>query len=138
MQNTNTTATSKNSNDLPDSPKDKRAMEEQEVTLELPDVSDIPGQENIVPAPMGEMAGETIASADEEGDGIFDDDINEDIANDPDSNVSQTEKDDLEEAANDMPGGDDENLREAALDNTDDDGTPLNEGSFKNDIAGDD
>ena len=39
--------------------------------------------------------------------------------------------------AHDMPG-DDENLREAALDNTDEDGTPLNEGSFKTNITGTD
>jgi hypothetical protein len=33
-----------------------------------------------------------------------------------------------------MPG-DDENLREAALDNTDNEGTPLNEGSFKDNVT---
>lgn len=83
---------------------------------------------------MGEMADETIASADEEADELFGDDINENA----DSNVTQTEKEDLEISANDMPSKDDTNLRRASLDNTDDDGTPLNEGSFKNDIAGDD
>jgi hypothetical protein len=36
-----------------------------------------------------------------------------------------------------MPG-DDESLREAALDSTDDDGTPLNEESFKNNVTGTD
>lgn len=54
-----------------------------------------------------------------------------------DSNVSEQEREDLSIAANSMPG-DDENLRKAALDNKDKDGTPLNEGSFKNDISPDD
>ena len=49
----------------------------------------------------------------------------------------QAEKEDLAITAHDMPG-DDENLREAALDNTDDDGTPLNEGSFKMNISASD
>lgn len=53
------------------------------------------------------------------------------------SNVSKTEKRDLRRAANDMPG-DDQRLRRAALDNTDEDGTPLNEGSFNKDISPDD
>lgn len=127
------------SKDLTDSPDDEREMQQPgETVINLPDVADIPGQENIVPLPMGEMADDTISSADEEGDDIFDDDIDEDIENDPDSDVSEKEREDLEEAANDMPTEDDINLRESALDNTDDDGTPLNEGSFKNDIAGTD
>ena len=36
-----------------------------------------------------------------------------------------------------MPG-DDENLREAALDSTDEDGTPLNEGSFDKNVSAND
>ena len=139
MQDANKTARSANTGDLHDSAKDKREMQqEDETTIELPDVSDIPGQENIVPAPLGELADETIASADEEGDNLFDDDIDEDIDEAADSNVSETEKEDLEEAANDMPTEDDINLRESALDNTDNDGTPLNEGSFKNNVTGSD
>ena len=138
MQKTNSSPASRNTSDLPDSDKDKRAMEEQEVTFDLPDVSDIPGQENIKPLPMGEMADQTISSADEEGDNLFDDDIDEDIENDPDSNVSKQEKEDLRRTADDMPTEDDQNLRRAALDNTDDEGEPLNEGSFKKNISGDD
>ncbi len=129
--------TSKN-NDLQDSAKDQKEMQPETVIMDLPDVEDIPGQENIKPAPLGEMADVTASSADEEGDNIFGDDIDEDIKNDPDTNVSATEKEDLEESANDMPTEDDINLREAALDNTDDDGTPLNEGSFKNNLTGTD
>jgi len=134
MENNSTKTNSNRSADLPDSPKDKSEMTQELNVINLPDVEDIPGQENIVPAPMGEMADETIASADEEADELFGNDIDENA----DSNVSQSEKDDLEKTANDMPSEDNTNLREASLDNTDNDGTPLNEGSFKNDIAGDD
>ena len=123
--------------DLIDSPKDKKEMAEGTSEIMLPGVNDIPGQKGFVPAPLGEMADTTISSADEEGDDLFDDDIDETIKDNPDTNVSAAEKNDLRIAANDMPG-DDENLRKAALDNTDDDGTPLNEGSFKNDVSSDD
>ncbi len=122
--------------DLHDSPKDRKSMQEDEVTLDLPDVSDIPGQENIKPAPLGEMADTTISSADEEADALFDDDFDEEINESPDSNVTKEEKEDLSRSANYMPTEDDENLRKAALDNTDEDGTPLNEGSFKNNLTG--
>lgn len=126
-----------NDKDLTDSPGDIREMQQAgETVINLPDVKDIPGQENIVPAPLGEMADVTVSSADEEGDDIFEDDTSEVIDEDADSNVSRIEKEDLEKTANDMPEGDDANLREAALDNTDDDGIPLNEGSFKNDLSG--
>ncbi len=122
--------------DLQDSEKDKKELQVENVTIDLPDVKDIPGQENIRPAPMGELADVTIASADEEGDSIFDDDIDQEIEENSDSNVSQEEKDDLRKSANDMPTEDDINLRNSALDNTDEDGTPLNEGSFKNNLTG--
>jgi hypothetical protein len=117
-----------------DTPHDREEMKQEVIEVKIPDVNEIPGQENFVPAPLGELADNTISSSDEEGDELFDNDINEDIRNNSDSNVSRTEKEDLRKAANDMPG-DDENLRDAALDNTDNDGTPLNEGSFKKNIS---
>jgi hypothetical protein len=117
-----------------DTPHDREEMKQEVIEVKIPDVNEIPGQENFVPAPLGELADNTISSSDEEGDELFDNDINEDIRNNSDSNVSRTEKEDLRRAANDMPG-DDENLRKAALDNTDNDGTPLNEGSFKKNIS---
>ncbi|MDQ2719121.1 MAG: hypothetical protein M3Z26_05100 [Bacteroidota bacterium] len=123
--------------DLIDSPKDREEMKQEITKIDMPDVNDIPGQEGFVPAPLGELGDTTISSADEEGDNIFDDDIDEDIEQSADFNVSQSEKDDLRIAANDMPG-DDENLRAAALDNTDEDETPLNEGSFKKNLTASD
>ena len=121
--------------DLKDSAQDVAKMKSEPTTIDLPDVKDIPGQENIVPEPLGELADVTIASADEEGDNIFDDDIEEEIEGSKDANVSTSEKNDLEIAANDMPTEDDINLRRAALDDTDDDGTPLNEESFNKNVT---
>lgn len=120
-----------------DSPHDREELEKETVAVTIPDVNEIPGQEDFVPAPLGELSDTTISSADEEGDDIYDNNIDEEIIESEDSNVSQTEKDDLRKSANDMPG-DDQNLRRAALDSTDDDGTPLNEESFKRNVTGTD
>ncbi len=134
MQQSNKNPQKDQLSDLVDSPQDREKMNQDITEINLPDVNEIPGQKDFIPAPLGELADTTISSADEEGDDIFDDDIDEDVMDSPDSNVSPAEKDDLFIAANDMPG-DDENLRNAALDNTDDDGTPLNEGSFKKNLT---
>lgn len=120
-----------------DSPHDREELEKDTVNVTIPNVNEIPGQEDFVPAPLGELADTTISSADEEGDNIYEENIDEEILESEDSNVSQTEKDDLRKSANDMPG-DDQNLRRAALDNTDDDGAPLNEESFKKNVTGTD
>lgn len=123
--------------DLIDSDKDREELKTEISSIDMPDVSDIPGQEGLVPLPMGELADTTISSDDEEGKGVFDDDLEEELKESSDSEVTTTEKKDLQRSANDMPG-DDENLREAALDSTDEDGTPLNEGSFDKNISPDD
>jgi hypothetical protein len=118
-------------------------MEPEFFTIDIPNVNDIPGQENVSPLPLGELAGTTVSSVDEEGEDIFEDDNNEvadidkEIMESEESNVSSKEKKDLFVAANDMPG-DDENLRKAALDETDDDGAPLNEAGFNKNISPDD
>jgi len=52
--------------DLPDSDSDNARLQPEETILELPDVEDIPGQENIHPAPLGQLADVTISSDDEE------------------------------------------------------------------------
>lgn len=62
-------------NDLPDNPRDRERLKTEETTIDLPDVSDIPGQENVSAAPLGELADTTISSDDEEGDDLFDDDV---------------------------------------------------------------
>jgi hypothetical protein len=61
-------------NDLPDSPQDREKLKPEETFIDLPDVSDIPGQEHVSAPRLGELADTTISSAGEEGDEIFDDD----------------------------------------------------------------
>ncbi len=60
-----------------DSAKDKEEMKQEPTEINLPDVEDIPGQENFIPMDRDLSANINIASADEEGDDILekDDDI---------------------------------------------------------------
>ncbi len=54
--------------DIKDSPQDEAKLQPEETFIELPDVEDIPGQENITVPPLGEMSDTTIASDDEDPD----------------------------------------------------------------------
>jgi hypothetical protein len=105
-------------------------------TMDLPEVRDIPGQENIKPPRLGELADTTASSADEEGDDVLEDDDDLDLAKG--TNVSRAERRDLARAAKGEDGTEDDVLDEAALDSTDDDGDPLNEDSFGRELSGDD
>jgi hypothetical protein len=136
QQNDKTPAKNELSDEI-DSPHDREEMKERPSTIDIPDAHEIPGQEDFNPAPLGEVADTTISSAHEEGDETFAENLDEEIINSPDSNVSDEEQETLSRTFDDMPG-DDENLREAALDNRDDDGAPLNEESFKNNISSSD
>ncbi|SHN30148.1 hypothetical protein [Chitinophaga sp. CF418] len=121
--------------DIQDSPQDEEKMRREETAMTLPDVSDIPGQEHIHVPPLGELADTTISSDDEEGKGILDDEDEDDIDNE--SDVTEEERRDLETSANVTPGEEDaDSLRRASLDSTDDDGDPLNEGSFGEETSG--
>ena len=111
--------------DLPESKRDKELLKPDEATLDLPDVKDIPGQEHVRPIPPGEMADTTLSSADEEGSGLLDTD--EDILADKANDVTSTEKELLQRSSESMASKEDEQWRDAQLDNTDDDGTALNE-----------
>ncbi len=62
--------------DLPDSPEDREKLKPEVTTINLPDVSDIPGQENITVPQMGAFADTTASSDDEEGTRVFGDDTN--------------------------------------------------------------
>lgn len=127
--------------DIHDSEKDEEKMQNESVVIDMPDVSDIPGQENIVVPRFEEMADTTISSDDEEGAGIFGDDAQDediDLVMGNDADVSETEKDLLQKADEDMPATDDERLRKGELDKADDDGEPLNEGSLATDVSGGD
>ena len=119
------TTKNKQTTDLPESERDKKLLQPDKATLDLPDVKDIPGQEHVRPLPAGEMADTTISSSDEEGDNILNRDG--DILLDKETNVTNTERDLLQKSVESMSTGDDEQLNYAALDKTDDDGELLNE-----------
>ena len=139
QQNT-TVPNSKYVDDLKDSPHDEARLKPENTTIDMPDVSDIPGQENVVVPGLGEMADITISSADEEADEIWAEDIDtEDDAlmpADADSTVSQQEKDTLSRIEMDIPSEDNTNLRRDALDAYDEEGEPLNEESGATDVSG--
>lgn len=119
--------------DLSESKRDKKLLERDEATLDLPEVKDIPGQEHITPLPPGEMADTTISSADEEGDELLN--VDDDILIDKTFNVTSAERDLLQRSTESMATGDDEQLNIADLDNTDEDGAAINE---KTDRSGND
>lgn len=69
----------KNSPDIQESQKDKEHLKRDEATINLPDVKDIPGQENIRVPKLREMKDTTASSADEEGEGLWNEEGEEDI-----------------------------------------------------------
>jgi hypothetical protein len=114
--------------DLPDSADDKKHLQPDEATLDLPDVEDIPGQEHIRPMPPGEMADTTVSSADEEAADLLDTDEDRIMGySNNNNNVTTEEKELLDQSSQSMAGSDDLKLREAQLDDRDEDGTRLNE-----------
>ncbi len=117
--------------DLPDSPHDQERLKREETTIDLPDVKDIPGQEFVHVMPLGELADTTISSADEEGEGLFDEEDEDDpFEMGTKTDIPKEDKRMLEGTFTMMPTTDDNNLMRATMDNADFDGTPLNEGSF--------
>ena len=125
MKTTERKRSKRDTNDLPESKDDKKHLQPDEATLDLPDVKDISGQEHVRPLPPGEMADTTISSADEEGDNLFKDD--EDILEDAETNVTATEKELLKRGSETMETTDDVRLKQAKLDQTDNEGELLNE-----------
>jgi hypothetical protein len=108
--------------DIHDNERDIERMQPDEAILDLPDVEDIPGQEHIKVPKMKEFHDTTISSDDEEGVGIFDEDVP-----DTDTDVTPEEKELLQRSSESMAGVDDEERRQSLLDNTDTDGELLNE-----------
>ena len=125
--------------DLLDSPQDMERLRSEKTTINLPNVSDIPGQENISVPPLGELADTTISSDDEEGTNVFKDeeDTESDYVVGNEGDVGKNERRALEDD-NYMPTRDENNLREARMDNVDFEGEPLNERSFGEDKSGKD
>jgi hypothetical protein len=120
----------RNTADLVDSERDKERMQAEETTIDMPDVEDIPGQEHIHVPKMKEFHDTTISSDDEEGKGIFEDDLL-----DPETDVSEEEKELLSRTEDSMASVDDEDRRNLMLDNRDLEGDLLNE---KDDVSGED
>jgi hypothetical protein len=113
--------------------------------IELPEVNDIPGQENIVSAGVpGAMADTTLSSDDEEG--IRDgkdllapkEDEEVEIVMGTEADVTAEDLALLGDPNQDMDQGEDEMVRKEGLDDVDNDGDPLNEAASDNDTTGDD
>lgn len=111
-----------NSGDIHDNPRDEKYLENEETTIDMPDVSDIPGQEHIHVPQMKQFHDTTISSDDEEGKGVFDED-----ELDPETDVTDEERELLRRSENSMGGEDDEDRRKLMLDDNDFDGDKLNE-----------
>lgn len=128
--------------DVHDSERDAERLRPDETTIDLPDVNDIPGQEFVHAPPIGELGDTTISSGDEEGEGVFDEETPDeedlDINMGTEADVTREERETLRQGVNYMPNRDADNLRDAQMDNTDFEGTPLNEGSFGRVQSGDD
>ena len=121
----------------------EKLAEDGNAYIEIPDVSDIPGQENIVNAGVpGAMRDTTIASDDEEGirDGkdILEEDDDTKIVMGTEADVTDEDLALLGDPDQDMDMNEDELIRKEGLDDTDLDGDPLNEAAVDEDSTGDD
>ncbi|HEX2609183.1 MAG TPA: hypothetical protein VHK91_17500 [Flavisolibacter sp.] len=123
--------------DLPDSPEDREKLGGEEITIDLPDVKDIPGQEFVNAPSMGSLADTTISSDDEEGRGVLDYDDTDGVTEGASFDVRPDERRALADTEY-MPTADEDNLRAARLDNVDFQGERLEEKGFGDELSGDD
>ena len=112
--------------DLHDSEKDKKELKADKTTIDLPEVTDIPVQENVKPPEGSQSENLTIASDDEEGAGIPDNDEDDAFILSDTSDVTQQEKELLKDSET-VGTEDDRDLQRARLDKTDFEGDELNE-----------
>src|SRR4051812_20545634 len=96
---------SRRASDLPDSPRDQEKLKPDKTTLDLPDVKDIPGQEHIHVPPLGALGDTTISSGDEEGEGLFEDDVEDEttIVMGTEADIPAADRTALEMSDNFMP-----------------------------------
>ncbi len=120
--------------DLPDNQHDEERMQPEEITIELPDVFDIPGQEHIHVPQMREMQDVTIASDDEEGVGLFGDEDEALLADD--INDKMTPKQEILMGKLHNADSYDNRLKRTELDDVDDDGDALNEDVRDTSVSG--
>lgn len=130
----------RNRMDLTDSLRDQERLQGDYATIDLPDVKDIPGQEFITVPPLGMMADTTISSADEEGEGLFEDDEEDetDIVMGKSGDITKEERKTLQAGDEYMPTRDEAYLQQASMDDTDFEGEALNERSFGEELTGSD
>jgi hypothetical protein len=135
---------STNAKDSSASKKRKNQLEQDGAYVEIPDVSDIPGQEHIVnPGVAGAMSDTTIASDDEEGikdgkDILEEEDDDTKIVMGTEADVTPEDLALLGDPDQDMDMNEDELIRKEGLDDTDFEGDPLNEAAVDEDSTGDD
>jgi hypothetical protein len=123
----------------------KEKLAQDESYIEIPDVSDIPGQEGIVNAGVPGAMKDTTASSDDEegvreGKDIFknDDDEEVKIVMGTEADVTEEDLEMLGDPDQDQDMNEDEFIDKEGLDNTDFDGDPLNEASVSEVSSGDD
>ena len=126
--------------DIQDSPEDQEKLKPDEVTLDLPELKDIPGASRLGKNASLLPGDTTISSADEEGEGLLDDDADElsdeiNMANE--SDVTATEKKILRDSF-DPPYDTDLPVHSISLDQKDDEGDSLNESGMERDLFGED
>lgn len=124
--------------------RNKKKLEEDGAYIEIPDVSDIPGQENVRNAGIpGEMADTTISSDDEEGVRSGKDILEEgeddlEIVMGTEADVTKEDLAMLGDPDKDMDDDEDERIPSEGLDDVDNEGDPLNEGRSGIASTGDD
>jgi hypothetical protein len=121
----------------------EKLAEDGNAYIEIPDVSDIPGQENIVNAGVpGAMSDTTISSDDEEGirngKDILGEDDDTKIVMGTEADVTAEDLAMLGDPDQDMDMNEDELVRKEGLDDTDFDGDPLNEAAVDEGSTGND
>jgi hypothetical protein len=127
---------------LDDSASDIERLKQDTSYINLPDVSNIPGQEHIAGAPLGELADTTASSDDEEGiregqDMLNDDSDDVEIVMGTEADVTKDDLELLGDPNEDYDMNDDEQIDMEGLDDTDADGDLLNEGIADTDSTGD-
>ncbi len=127
--------------DIKDPEKDQAKMQGETIIIDMPEVKDIPGQENVTPPRIREMEDVTISSADEEGAGLLDDlnSENDDaVAAGNSGNVSAAEKRLLKQSAEHLPTAETDDFKRMTLDEKDAEGDFLNEKGIRQDRSGSD
>ena len=125
--------------DIKDPAKDMAKMQSETTVIDMPEVKDIPGQENIIPPRLREMEDTAISSADEEGAGLLDDlnKENDDTADTGNAgNVTPAERRLLKKSAGHQPTAAATDFKRMTLDEKDAEGEFLNEKGIRQNRSG--